>query len=417
MKKTDQDFASDNFRALGKQLADVGYRCFEAGKQWLNDRRDEMNEHYGRDSDNTGRNDRGSRYGENREGGSRGGSVGGEGDYHRYDSDRGRAAYFSEGQRGGGRDYGPGVGGRYSSGEGDDASSMRQGFWDTQNEPRSGLGRFGGSPSAQNYGRSNEGGGQRQDQRYGQNQGWGQEQRYGQSQGWGQDQRYGQGSGQSEGQGYGGAGYGAFGGYEGGYGRGGESQGYGSSNMGRNQGWDQDRSAYDSGQRGGEGRSSFGGSSSGSSSGSFGGSSGQYGSGSFQTPFGGGSRGQFSGKGPKNYSRSDERIAEDINERLYHDPDIDASEVDVQVQDGKVTLEGSVEQRSIKHRIEDLCEACSGVKDVDNRLRVSKRDGSSDDEDGSSRQRGGSTSSDMNAGAQGSGSRAASASKGVGGKA
>ena len=56
-------------------------------------------------------------------------------------------------------------------------------------------------------------------------------------------------------------------------------------------------------------------------------------------------------------------------------PFIDAGEVSVEVKDGKVSLEGTVPDRSMKHRIEDIAEQCIGVKDVDNRIRVSRDQG------------------------------------------
>jgi len=80
--------------------------------------------------------------------------------------------------------------------------------------------------------------------------------------------------------------------------------------------------------------------------------------------------GQHKGKGPKNYSRSDERIKEDINDRLSDDPFIDASDIDVTVTNGEVTLTGTVDERSNKRRAEDLAENVSGVKNVENRIRV-----------------------------------------------
>lgn len=79
------------------------------------------------------------------------------------------------------------------------------------------------------------------------------------------------------------------------------------------------------------------------------------------------------GRGPKNYTRSDERIREDLNEQLMDADDIDASDVSVEVKDGVVTLSGNVEQRWLKHRIEDMAEDCSGVKDVRNEIRVQSR--------------------------------------------
>ena len=81
-------------------------------------------------------------------------------------------------------------------------------------------------------------------------------------------------------------------------------------------------------------------------------------------------RGQYKGKGPKNYSRSDERIKDDINDRLSDDPYLDASDIEVTVTNGEVTISGTVDERSAKRRAEDLAEAVSGVKNVENRIRV-----------------------------------------------
>jgi hypothetical protein len=83
-------------------------------------------------------------------------------------------------------------------------------------------------------------------------------------------------------------------------------------------------------------------------------------------------RGQtgYRGIGPKNYARSDERIREDLNERLTDADEIDASGITVEVSQGVATLSGTVEQRWMKHRAEDLAESCSGVRDVHNQIRV-----------------------------------------------
>lgn len=81
----------------------------------------------------------------------------------------------------------------------------------------------------------------------------------------------------------------------------------------------------------------------------------------------------YRGLGPKNWMRSDERIQEDISERLWDADDVDASDVTVEVKNGEVTLRGNVERRSIKHRIEDIADGCSGVKDIHNEIRVQPR--------------------------------------------
>jgi len=75
-------------------------------------------------------------------------------------------------------------------------------------------------------------------------------------------------------------------------------------------------------------------------------------------------------RGPKGYQRTDERLREDISERLMYASYIDSSEVTVAVAGGKVTLEGTVPDRYMKHAIEDLVDECPGIQDIDNRVRV-----------------------------------------------
>jgi hypothetical protein len=79
-------------------------------------------------------------------------------------------------------------------------------------------------------------------------------------------------------------------------------------------------------------------------------------------------------RGPKGYMRSDERIREDISERLYHNMSIDSSEVSVTVASGKVTLEGTVPERWMRHAIENEADRCAGVRDIDNNIRVQSHD-------------------------------------------
>lgn len=83
-------------------------------------------------------------------------------------------------------------------------------------------------------------------------------------------------------------------------------------------------------------------------------------------------RGGYSGRGPKDYTRTDERIREDVCERLSWDDEVDATDVSVRVQNGEVTLEGTVETRHMKRRAEDLADDVSGVVDVHNTIRVKK---------------------------------------------
>jgi len=80
--------------------------------------------------------------------------------------------------------------------------------------------------------------------------------------------------------------------------------------------------------------------------------------------------GSLRGRGPKNYRRTDERITELVNDALHEDHALDASEIEVAVKGGDVTLSGTVPLRRHKHRAENLAAKVSAGHDVDNRLRV-----------------------------------------------
>lgn len=81
------------------------------------------------------------------------------------------------------------------------------------------------------------------------------------------------------------------------------------------------------------------------------------------------------GRGPRNYQRSDDRIREDINERLSDDVRVDASEIEVSVQNREVTLTGTVRDRNEKRWAEDIAESVSGVGHVQNNLRLGQTQG------------------------------------------
>lgn len=78
------------------------------------------------------------------------------------------------------------------------------------------------------------------------------------------------------------------------------------------------------------------------------------------------------GRGPRGYVRSDERIREDVHDRLTDDWRIDASDIEVEVANGEVTLNGEVYSRGDKRLAEDIVEDVSGVTHVQNNLRVKK---------------------------------------------
>jgi hypothetical protein len=80
--------------------------------------------------------------------------------------------------------------------------------------------------------------------------------------------------------------------------------------------------------------------------------------------------GPHAGRGPRSYRRSNERIAEEVNERLARHGHVDATDVEVHVDDGVVTLRGTVDDRAQKRLAEEIAEAAFGVDDVMNELRV-----------------------------------------------
>lgn len=106
----------------------------------------------------------------------------------------------------------------------------------------------------------------------------------------------------------------------------------------------------------------------------------------------------YRGRGPKNYTRSDERIQEDLCERLTHDERIDARSIEIQVRDGVVVLTGSVEQRWMKYAAEDIAEHIGGVKDIQNQLAV--KPNTAQDDFGGSRYGGTTTSTSRASGAK-----------------
>jgi hypothetical protein len=78
----------------------------------------------------------------------------------------------------------------------------------------------------------------------------------------------------------------------------------------------------------------------------------------------------FAGRGPKGWRRSDQRIREDVCEALSMHPALDASDIEIEVHDGVVTLRGTVEDRRSKRLAADIAESISGVMDVQSGVRV-----------------------------------------------
>jgi osmotically-inducible protein OsmY len=95
-------------------------------------------------------------------------------------------------------------------------------------------------------------------------------------------------------------------------------------------------------------------------------------------------QGPHAGRGPRGYMRSDERIREDVCDRLCEHGFIDASDIEVRVNAGEVTLQGTVRERQQKRIAEDVAERVAGVREVHNNLRVD-REGTAEGEGGDQR--------------------------------
>jgi BON domain len=82
--------------------------------------------------------------------------------------------------------------------------------------------------------------------------------------------------------------------------------------------------------------------------------------------------GPHRGRGPRGYRRSDERIHEEVCDRLSAHGEVDASDVEVKVESGEVTLTGTVPDRQTKRLAERVSESVRGVVDVHNQLRLAQ---------------------------------------------
>lgn len=266
-------------------------------------------------------------------------SMGGMG--RSYSEDQGRY----RGGMSGGQDYGrQGMGQGYGPGYGQDDRSSGMG---PQGYGQRGMGQ-GGYSQSQSYGSSGD------DSRSGQRGGMSSgrdEYSYGQSssgmggQGYSSQSSYGsQGMGQGYGSQMGGQSYGG--------------QGMGMSGMGRDYGSSTSMDMGSMGMQGGYGQGY--------------GQSQSYG----QSGMGSGQQG-YRGRGPKGYQRSDDRIKEAVSDALEDADHVDAENIDVQVQNGEVTLTGTVSDRVQKRRAEECVEHLRGVKDVHNQLRVQQQSGMS----------------------------------------
>ncbi|MFL5470743.1 MAG: BON domain-containing protein [Gemmatimonadales bacterium] len=68
--------------------------------------------------------------------------------------------------------------------------------------------------------------------------------------------------------------------------------------------------------------------------------------------------------------RPDAALAQELHEILTKDPELDATEIEVEVEGGAVTLRGVVDSSDARLLAEELVESVTGVREVHNNLKV-----------------------------------------------
>jgi len=88
------------------------------------------------------------------------------------------------------------------------------------------------------------------------------------------------------------------------------------------------------------------------------------------------------------HSPSDERMKDELSRALADSPLLDAADIIADINEGLVVLNGSVNNEDEKQAAADIANAVSGVRDVENRLRIfvplTPRDAERSPEDGAS---------------------------------
>lgn len=79
----------------------------------------------------------------------------------------------------------------------------------------------------------------------------------------------------------------------------------------------------------------------------------------------------FKGRGPRNYRPSDDRIGERLCEVLTDHPEIDASDLTLEVECGIVKLQGSLSDEVMKDRVLAAIQNTHGVVGVVDQIQIS----------------------------------------------
>jgi BON domain len=78
----------------------------------------------------------------------------------------------------------------------------------------------------------------------------------------------------------------------------------------------------------------------------------------------------YSGKGPRGWKLTDQKMMERVCEVLLHSHEVDPTDIEVFVKDHVVTLKGKIRSKGMRRVAEDLVGSVPGVRDVFSELKI-----------------------------------------------
>jgi osmotically-inducible protein OsmY len=91
---------------------------------------------------------------------------------------------------------------------------------------------------------------------------------------------------------------------------------------------------------------------------------------SYEDANGGWTTGSVKGRISEGANVSDERLREDICDRLMQMGPVDCTEIDVSVNNGVVQLEGTLPNEDFKQRVLDVVSTVAGTDQIESRLQI-----------------------------------------------
>jgi hypothetical protein len=86
--------------------------------------------------------------------------------------------------------------------------------------------------------------------------------------------------------------------------------------------------------------------------------------------------GPYSGRGPIGYDSAGDPTGQEVYSRLTQHGQVDASEIEIVIDDGEVLLDGTVDSEETKRLAQEAVETITGVRSVQNLLQVKDNRGS-----------------------------------------